>query len=85
MGLGEALMKIAVKVSSEAERTAADMRDRVAVVLARRYRYVERAAGWRWGRALDAHVPAMFSREVVGAKARGEAVDDHADDGGETG
>ncbi len=38
------------------------MRNRMAMVLARRYELVERAAGWRWGRELGEHVPALQSR-----------------------
>lgn len=57
---------------SEPERAAADARDRMAVVLTRRYAYVEQAAGWRWGRGLDAFVPAMLSRDT----ARGASTDD---------
>ena len=55
---------------SEAERAAADDRDRMAVVVERRYDYVERVACWRWGRDCEAIVPPMrtrdlFSRETV--------------------
>lgn len=46
----------------EAQSQALLLRDRMAVVVSRRYAEVERAAGWRWGRALDEHVPAMLSR-----------------------
>ena len=55
---------------SEAERAAAEDRDRMAVVVERRYDYVERVACWRWGRDCEAIVPPMrtrdlFSRETV--------------------
>ena len=58
------------RVRSEAERAAADDRDRMAVVVERRYDYVERVACWRWGRDCEAIVPPMrtrdlFSRETV--------------------
>lgn len=46
----------------------AEMRDRMAVLLARRYFEVERAAGWLWGRALDEHVPALLARSTSSRK-----------------
>jgi len=48
---------------TEAERAASEARDRVAVVVAERYHYVERAAGWRWGAAAAEHVPGMLARD----------------------
>ncbi|MFO0602950.1 MAG: hypothetical protein U0324_07235 [Polyangiales bacterium] len=42
---------------------AAELRDRLAVVLGRRYLAVERAGGWLWGRAVVDHVPALHSFE----------------------
>jgi hypothetical protein len=64
---------------TEAERAAADDRDRVAAVVTARYHYVERAAGWRWGSAAAEHVPAMLTREL----GRGGAVGEGDDDGEE--
>jgi hypothetical protein len=51
------------RVRSEAERVAADNRDRMAVVVERRYDYVERVACWRWGRDCEAIVPSMRARD----------------------
>ena len=62
---------------SEAEVAASDARDRMAVVVARRYAYVERIAGFRWGRELGAAVPAMLSREV---SRSGAEADEGAED-----
>lgn len=76
---------------TEAERATADARDRMAVVVASRYAYVERVAGWRWGRGLDAFVPAMLSRDTArGAASDEEALDDEEahdeeDDGADEG
>lgn len=50
---------------ADALSAALDMRNRMAMVLARRYELVERAAGWRWGRELGEHVPALQSRTRV--------------------
>lgn len=47
---------------------AADLRDRMAALVAQKYAYVARVGGWRWGFDLTAHVPPMRSRTV----ARGE-------------
>ncbi len=60
------------KAEALAKLTA--LRDRMAVVVARRYQEVERVAGWRWGRSLGEHVPSMLSR--VRSK---RAVDDSGD------
>lgn len=49
---------------SEAERAAADDRDRMAVVVERRYDYVERVACWRWGRDCEAIVPPLRARDL---------------------
>jgi len=51
-------------VRPEVERAAAADRDRMAVVVTRRYDYVERLAAWRWGRDCDAIVPTMLSRDL---------------------
>ncbi len=48
------------KAEALAKLTA--LRDRLAVVVARRYQEVERVAGWRWVRSLGDHVPSMLSR-----------------------
>jgi len=64
---------------SEAERAASDARDRMAVVVAGRYAYVERAAGWRWGRALDASVPAMLSRDTSRSRSTDDAEEEEDD------
>jgi hypothetical protein len=60
----------------EVERAAADDRDRMAVLVAQRYDYVERVASWRWGRACEAIVPRMLSREVVRGDSGEELLDD---------
>lgn len=46
---------------------AAEMRDRMAALLARYYAYVGRVAGWLWGFELGDHVPALRSRAVSGS------------------
>lgn len=50
---------------------AAEVRDRLAALLARRYAYVARVGGWLWGHELAEHVPPLRSRSV-GAAADGE-------------
>jgi hypothetical protein len=50
------------------------LRDRLGTVLAHRYAEVERAAGWRWGRALGDYVPSVLSR-VRSKRAADDAVD----------
>lgn len=65
---------------SEAEAAAAADRDRTAVVVAQRYHYVERAAGWRWGSAAAEHVPPMLARVTGRGAAEGDAEDDAEDD-----
>lgn len=67
--LGEELLALLTPMGArpkgeraEALTKATALRDRLAVVVARRYQEVERAAGWRWGRSLDEHVPSMLSR-----------------------
>jgi hypothetical protein len=59
-------------------QAAADDRDRIAVVVAERYHYVERAAGWRWGSAAAEHVPPMLARAAGRGEAEGD--DDALDD-----
>ena len=62
---------------TEAERAAAADRDRMAVVVTRRYDYVERVAAWRWGRNCEAIVPRMLTRDTSrGDAVEGEDVDD---------
>jgi hypothetical protein len=63
-------------VRPEVERAAADDRDRMAVLVAQRYDYVERVAAWRWGRACEAIVPRMLSRDVVRGDSGEELLDD---------
>jgi len=62
----------------EVERAAADDRDRMAVVVTRRYDYVERVAAWRWGRDCEAIAPTMLARDVSRADAPEEELDDEA-------
>jgi hypothetical protein len=65
---------------SEAEVAASDARDRMAVVVARRYGYVERIAGFRWGRELGAYVPTMLSRDTSSGGSAAEDVDAEEED-----
>jgi len=66
---------------TEAERLAADDRDRMAVVAVRLYDYVERVAAWRWGRSCEAVVPLMASRALPrGEGAAAEELDDATDE-----
>ena len=65
---------------SEAEVAASDARDRMAVVVTRRYAYVERIAGFRWGRELGAVVPAMLSRDMSrGGSEAGDGAEEEID------
>jgi len=77
--LGSALVGAVVprgsKVRASADPAvaqAAELRDRLAVVLVRRYFLVEQAGGWLWGRAVVDHVPALnaFERGSGAAPAR---------------
>jgi hypothetical protein len=70
---------VARTTRSEAQRAAADDRDRMAVVVTRRYAYVERVAAWRWGRECKAIVPTMLARDVSRFAGDDEALDDELD------
>jgi hypothetical protein len=48
----------------DAVAIAADMRDRMALVLARYYAYVARVGGWIWGFDVAEHVPPLRSRSL---------------------
>ena len=73
---------------------AAELRDRLGVLLTRRYFVVESVGGWLWGRAVIDHVPALhtFERTTPAAKKVSEeeveptdedgAVDDVTPEGG---
>ena len=53
--------------TGDAITRAADVRDRLAALLARRYAYVARIGGWLWGHELAEHVPPLRSRSVTAA------------------
>ncbi len=54
----------AATLSPDAAAEAAEMRDRMAAVLARRHGYVGRVGGWLWGLDVASHVPPLRSRSV---------------------
>lgn len=62
----------AAQVTVDPMAAAAEMRDRMAVVVARRYAYVARVGGWCWGLDVGRHVPLLRSRVVSAAKVSAE-------------
>jgi hypothetical protein len=77
--------------SDPATAQATALRDRLGVLLTRRYFAVESAGGWLWGRAVVDHVPALLAFERGAKKApaaksevtdEDEAVDDVTPEGG---
>lgn len=57
----------------DAVEEAAQMRDRMAVVLARHHAYLAKIGGWLWGLDAAEHVPPLRSRKLAGESARRES------------